>query len=198
MFFKRFTKPFTKPFTIRNYSNLVKRQYIPYSYCGSCGTQYGTLMWPRSCRNCSSVTFRNPIPVAVGIMPFKVNNNVGVLVAKRAVKPYIGEYALPGGFVDWTESWKEALSREIMEETTVKTDPEEFFMRDVLSTPDNTRILIFALSKKIRTLKDIQNFQPNDEVSELLIGNNQTLLCFFLHQQIYNDFFKHKGQYLTE
>jgi len=134
------------------------------------------------------------------MLPFKshFDGNIGLLVVKRAIKPFIGEYAFPGGFVDWGESWQQAISRELMEETDIETDPNEFILNTIHSTPDNKRILIFGITKKIRTLEDIKNFKPNEEVSDLFIGTDQTSLCFSLHQTVYNDFFKNKDKYLFE
>jgi ADP-ribose pyrophosphatase YjhB (NUDIX family) len=140
----------------------------------------------------------NPIPVAVGLLPFDIKGDVGLLIVQRAIKPFIGEYAFPGGFVDWTESWKQAISREILEETTICTNPEEFELNNIYSTPDNTRILIFGMTKKIRTIEDMKNFKANHEVSALVVGTNKTKLCFSLHQTVYDDFFNNKNKYLFE
>src|SRR5205823_3527884 len=115
------------------------------SHCGFCGIQYTVLGWPRKCSCCGNSTFRNPIPVAVGLVPFKKNNSLGILLVKRAIQPKIGELCLPGGFVDYLETWQEAISREIREETSIITDPQEFKLVGAHSTPDNSRILIFGL-----------------------------------------------------
>jgi 8-oxo-dGTP diphosphatase len=43
-----------------------------------------------------------------------------VLLIKRGHPPYVGHYALPGGFVDIGETVDDACRRELMEETGVK------------------------------------------------------------------------------
>jgi 8-oxo-dGTP diphosphatase len=43
-----------------------------------------------------------------------------VLLIKRGHAPYVGHYALPGGFVDIGETVDDACRRELMEETGVK------------------------------------------------------------------------------
>lgn len=188
----------TVKYDIKQALTHTDNQIIPYSYCGSCGTKFNNLDWPRVCQCCKNETFRNPIPVAVGMLPFFDDNFIGLLLIKRAIKPCIGEFAFPGGFVNWTEPWEETLSREMLEETGIITVPEEYIYNSTYSTPDGTRILIFGMSKKIRTKQDIKHFKPNDEVSELIIGTNQTSLCFSLHQKVYDDFFVNKNNFQFE
>lgn len=43
-----------------------------------------------------------------------------VLLARRAREPAIGEWSLPGGVVELGESLEEALSREVLEEASVR------------------------------------------------------------------------------
>ena len=42
-----------------------------------------------------------------------------ILMVKRADHPFIGQWAIPGGFVDINESMEEAAERELFEETGV-------------------------------------------------------------------------------
>lgn len=159
------------------------------SHCGYCGTSYSSNTWPKLCTCCSNTTFRNPIPVAVGLLSFlNKNNEFGLLLVERAIKPYIGEFCLPGGFVDWGESWQEATSREVFEETGIVTDPDEFGLANVHSTPDGTRILIFGASKKLRQISELENFKPSIETNSIKIGLIGHKLCFSLHQQVYDNF----------
>jgi 8-oxo-dGTP pyrophosphatase MutT (NUDIX family) len=114
------------------------------------------------------------------------DHDVGFLLVRRSVKPHIGGLCFPGGFIDWGESWQEGMSREIYEETNVITDPNEFDLISVNSTPDNKRILIFGMSKIIRRYDSVDNFISTNETSELVIGCTETKLCFSLHQQIFD------------
>lgn len=172
--------------------------YIPHSYCDSCGTYFVHLEWPRVCNCCKKETYLNPIPVGVGMLPVELKGIVGLLLVKRAIKPFIGEYAFPGGFVNEGESWQKAISRELFEETNIETDPAEFILNDAHSTPDGRRILIFGYTKKIRTLKDIYDFIPNSEVLDLVVGDHETKLCFSLHQTVFDNFLANKDTYLRE
>ena len=66
-------------------------------------------------------TYDYPHPaVTVDITVFTVRNDqLNILLIKRALKPYQGEWALPGGFINLAESLEEAAERELVEETGV-------------------------------------------------------------------------------
>ena len=68
-----------------------------------------------------SYSYEYPHPaVTVDIAIFTVRNDeLKILLIKRAQEPYRGEWALPGGFVDLEEGLDEAAKRELEEETGV-------------------------------------------------------------------------------
>jgi 8-oxo-dGTP diphosphatase len=58
--------------------------------------------------------------VTVDITIFTIRNDeLNVLLIKRAEKPFQGEWALPGGFVTENEGLEQAAERELVEETGV-------------------------------------------------------------------------------
>jgi NADH pyrophosphatase NudC (nudix superfamily) len=86
------------------------------SHCSFCGTAFEENQdYPRQCQNCQNTTYRNPLPVAVVILP--VDN--GVLLVRRAIEPRKGLLAFPGGFINYGESWQTAAARELFEETGI-------------------------------------------------------------------------------
>ena len=66
-------------------------------------------------------TYDYPHPaVTVDVVIFTVRSDaLNVLLIKRALEPFGGEWALPGGFVGIDESLATAASRELLEETGV-------------------------------------------------------------------------------
>ena len=61
------------------------------------------------------------VRVTVDIVIFSIRNRaLHVLLVKRGVPPFQGEYAIPGGFLRADESLEEAAKRELHEETSVR------------------------------------------------------------------------------
>ena len=59
--------------------------------------------------------------VTVDLVIFTLQDDVlHLLVVKRGVKPFLGKWALPGGFLKMDESLEEAARRELEEETGVR------------------------------------------------------------------------------
>ena len=90
----------------------TKKSFCPY--CGGALTDVIIEDKPRQrCSVCGRIIYENPIPsTAVAVM-----RNGRVMVVKRAVEPYIGEWCLPGGFLEITETPEKGALRELYEET---------------------------------------------------------------------------------
>ncbi|WP_456044155.1 NUDIX domain-containing protein, partial [Streptomyces tendae] len=93
----------------------------PDSHCSSCGSPYGEGVsgWPRTCAACGTVAYRNPLPVAVALQPVYDTQGTALVVITRTVAPALGGVALPGGYVDDREDWRQAVVRELKEETGI-------------------------------------------------------------------------------
>ncbi|MBS3782201.1 MAG: NUDIX domain-containing protein [Candidatus Thermoplasmatota archaeon] len=74
--------------------------------------------------------YRNPSPTVDGI----VKQNDKLLLIKRKNSPFKGDYALPGGFVEYNEPVEKAVIREVEEETGLKTKIKRLI--GVYSAPD--------------------------------------------------------------
>ncbi|MCO6358235.1 NUDIX hydrolase [Roseivirga pacifica] len=53
------------------------------------------------------------------VFGYESDSKISVLLVKRRIAPYKGEWAIPGGFVKTSESLEEAVQRELKEETGV-------------------------------------------------------------------------------
>ena len=79
--------------------------------------------WPRVCAACGTIAYRNPLPVAVALLPVFDARGTGLVVITRTIEPQRGGVALPGGFVDLGETWQKAVVRELKEETGIEARP---------------------------------------------------------------------------
>ena len=88
-------------------------------YCSSCGklNNYGLKEGLNRyfCIKCNIIHYENPKPTATLICP----RGDDVLLVKRAFEPAIGEWSLPGGFMELNETLEEAAIRELKEETNL-------------------------------------------------------------------------------
>lgn len=159
--------------------------HIRHAHCSYCGTAFAPEQpWPRSCACCANTSYRNPLPVAVVLLPV----DAGILVVRRAIPPYLGELALPGGYINYGESWQEAGARELAEETGIVIDPATIADFRVRSAPDST-LLVFGLAPP-QSLADLPPFVPNSEASERLLLTTPTALAFALHAEAVAAFFE--------
>ncbi|HYA60913.1 MAG TPA: NUDIX hydrolase [Candidatus Acidoferrum sp.] len=74
--------------------------------------------------------YKNPVLTVDGV----IIKNHSIVLVKRSKPPFEGQYALPGGFVEYGETVEFALIREIMEETGLKVKIKNLI--GVYSDPD--------------------------------------------------------------
>jgi 8-oxo-dGTP diphosphatase len=89
------------------------------AYCITCGTQLeAALAYGRErpvCPACGHVQFDDP-KVAVGLV---AERDGMILMTRRSHDPKLGYWSFPSGFVDAFEDVREAVAREVMEETAL-------------------------------------------------------------------------------
>ena len=154
------------------------------SHCSYCGhTFVADQSWPRRCASCDQISYRNPLPVAVALLPV----DDGLLVVRRDVEPRRGELALPGGFIDHGEAWQAATVRELYEETGVQADSDDVRLFDLLSAPDGT-VLIFGVLPGI-TAAAVPESAPTDETTGWELIHGAAELAFPLHTRVAATYF---------
>lgn len=155
------------------------------SHCSYCGHAFEVDQgWPRVCAACGSTSFLNPVPVAVVLIPI----DLGLLVVRRNIEPQRGRLALPGGYINYGESWQAAGAREVFEETGLHLNPDHIREFRVRSAPDST-LLIFGLAQPIG-LADLPPFVPNEETLEIKVISAPEELAFSLHSEVVREYFK--------
>ncbi len=85
--------------------------------------------------------YRRP-SATVDVAVFTRNPRLSVLLIKRRNHPYIGEWALPGGFVEFDEELEHAAARELMEETNIAGLPfRQFGAFGTVGRDPRTRVI---------------------------------------------------------
>ena len=109
------------------------------------------------CPACRFVHFHDP-KLSVGGL---VVEDGRVLLIRRGVIPRIGYWAVPSGFVEYDEQPREALAREIEEETGLRTQVGRVI--DVFPNADPEKPGVFLFFEANVTGGELQ---PGDDVSE--------------------------------
>jgi ADP-ribose pyrophosphatase YjhB (NUDIX family) len=165
---------------------IVRKKNAHCSYCGHPFAE--DQVWPRLCAPCGNISYVNPLPVAVALVPV----DTGLLVIRRTIEPGKGELALPGGFLEANETWEEGCARELREETGVVIEPGEVRLFRVWSAARQGLLLIFGVCEP-RRLAELPAFTVNDEVSEMLVLHQPRELAFPLHTRVMDEYFRQRG-----
>lgn len=157
------------------------------AHCSFCGKRFPVAeAWPRKCRACGSKTYRNPIPVVVILLPIAD----GLLVIRRNTEPQKGTLTLPGGYIDYGETWQEGGKRELLEETGIGIADSELKLYDVSNGLDGT-LVVFGLAEQ-RPLSCLQPF-TSKETQEVTIIVGPTALGFAMHSLVVARYFAEKA-----
>lgn len=162
------------------------------TFCSHCGTRHSTpLNYPLNCSSCSNITYANPVPVSIVLVPVEVDDKIGLLVGKRNIEPQKGKFTFFGGFVEM-EDCMEAGVRELKEESGLEISRDQLLPFWFTSTePNPNRVLLFSLHDN--ALKTLPPFTPNSEISErgVIFGTDDLadIMAFPLHVEAAKKFF---------
>ena len=90
-----------------------------FQFCPKCGQK--TLSAPRpnllECSKCGFHFYRNPAVAAAAVIS---DESGKIILIRRGKEPAKGKLAMPGGFVDFSETAEEGLRREVRGETSLE------------------------------------------------------------------------------
>jgi 8-oxo-dGTP diphosphatase len=136
------------------------------------------------------VHWNNPKPVTATLIPF----NGGLVLVKRKFEPFVGDWCLPGGFIEAHEHPGQSAAREVFEETGLTIRDEKLIDAAAPGHMVNVVILFYEASSATGTLV------PGDDASEVDTFTQENLprnIAFELHRKMILHWFD-KRQELPE
>lgn len=134
--------------------------------------------------------YNSPNPVSVGLIQVQDDDGeIKLLGIIRGIPPGVGGTAFPGGFVDKFEDPQVAAAREVLEETGLETNPEDY-MCVGSKTNDRNVSLYFFLNKTIYPKEILSTLTLNSEVLGFNLINKETEMVFPFHKEQAVKFFE--------
>lgn len=125
------------------------------------------------------MAYRNPLPVAVALQPVYDTSGTALVVITRTIAPALGGTALPGGYVDDCEDWRQAVVRELKEETGIDAASRDVRLADAMSSPDG-HLLLFGILP-VRPVDGLPPSAATDETEGWHLLRRPDELAFPLH-----------------
>jgi ADP-ribose pyrophosphatase YjhB (NUDIX family) len=136
-----------------------------------------------TCINCEFVHWDNPKPVTATLVPF----DGGLVLVKRKFEPFIGDWCLPGGFIEACEHPGESAAREVLEETGLTIKDEKLIWAASPGRNINVVILFYEAGSASGPMV------PGDDASEVGSFTQDRLppnIAFELHRKMIKQWFE--------
>lgn len=134
------------------------------------------------CEVCEFVHWDNPKPVTATLVPM----DSGIVLVKRKFEPYVGDWCLPGGFMEAREEPEESAQREVFEETGLNVEIDRLLGAHSPGKGINV-IILFYLAKPATG-----SMVAGDDASEVGSFSKDALppnVAFELHRRMIGQFF---------
>lgn len=135
------------------------------------------------CEVCEFVHWDNPKPVTATVVP----TASGIVLVKRKFEPYVGDWCLPGGFMEAREEPEESAQREVFEETGLKVEIDRLL--GAFSPGKGINVIILFYLAKLAT----GSMVAGDDASEVAAFSKDSLppnVAFELHRRMIAQFFE--------
>ena len=134
----------------------------PYDYCPRCSQPLAAHEpYRQECASCGFILYHTSSPT-MGAVP--LDGSGRVLLARRAIEPFRGDWNTIGGFLEYGEDPIEGLVREVKEETGVDCTITGFITMKAGTYGPNGQALLNTYFS-VTLLSD--RTRPQDDVSEL-------------------------------
>jgi ADP-ribose pyrophosphatase YjhB (NUDIX family) len=134
----------------------------PFPYCPWCKSDLSTEdPFRQSCGTCGFTLYHSSSP-CMGAIPLDEQGRV--LLARRGIEPFFGQWNIIGGFLGYQEDPAEGLKREVLEETGVACEILDLVSMAADQYGDGGAALMSSVFT-VRLLS--RDFTPQDDVSEL-------------------------------
>lgn len=136
-----------------------------------------------SCVACEFVHWDNPKPVTATLVPMAG----GIVLVRRKFEPFVGDWCLPGGFIEAAEHPQESAIREVLEETGLTIEIDRLLEAGAPGRGINV-IILFYLAKEAQGMP-----VAGDDASEVRAFKREELpanVAFDLHRQMIRRFFE--------
>ena len=131
------------------------------------------------CKSCGIVLYENPVPSVAVVL---TDPNRRILLVRRSVEPGIGEWCLPGGFIEMGETPFQAAVRELKEEIGIEIELPQLLSIGSHLNGYYGDVLIIGFSADINPDDPLV---PGDDVSEAIFFplNDRPKMIFRVHEE---------------
>ncbi len=112
--------------------------------------------------------------------------NSGIVLVKRKYEPFIGDWCLPGGFMEACETPIEGAIREVFEETGLNIEIDKLL--EANSPGRNINVIILFYLSKEASGKPVAGDDAS-EVKCFQFNNLPINIAFDLHRKLINNYF---------